>query len=93
MPGVPGECGMRYREKTKQRAKGAHAKVDLDHLVCVVAVFVMLNEDLVVKCAILWTLRLTRICIVARPYSHKKNEVARLNDTTKSKGGSKLEQS
>lgn len=64
--------------------------MNLDHSVCVWVVFVMISEDLVVKCAILWTLRLTVEFVLWPDHVAVRNEVARLNGITKSKVGQVL---
>jgi hypothetical protein len=50
----------------------------------------MISEDLVVKCAILWTLRLTVEFVLWPDHVAVRNEVARLNGITKSKVGQVL---
>lgn len=67
--------------------------MDLFHFVCVLAIFVMISDDLVVKCAIVWPLRLTVESVLWQGNVAIKNEVTRFSDTTKSKSGSRLEQS
>lgn len=61
--------------------------MNLDYSVCVWVVFVMISEDLVVKCVIFWILRLIVEFVLWLDYVVVRNEVVRFNGIIKFKVG------